>query len=255
MMWLAGFFALAIGGVLGLLGGGGSILAVPVLVHVAGLPGKEAIAMSLLIVGFTSLAGALGHAHAGNVDWRVGLTFAPFAMFGAFLGGSLARFVPGEVLLGVFAVMMVFTALAMLRKRTADECDAAPTSRQGLGLVAVEGLAIGAFTGFVGAGGGFLIVPVLMLLGGLTMRKAVGTSLLVITLNSLSGFVGYISHVHIDYVFAGAMVALSIAGALIGTTLSHRVPAAKLRVGFAYAVLVMGVGMLAEPIFAAISGF
>lgn len=247
MLWLVGIFALLIGGLLGLFGGGGSILAVPVLVHVADLPGKEAIAMSLLVVGGTSAVGVLRHAVAGNVDWRAGLTFAPFAMAGSFAGGLLAKFIPGPVLLALFAVMMVVTSIAMLRGRR-DCPDSGDTERAPLWLIGVEGLAIGGFTGLVGAGGGFLVVPTLMLLGGLTMHRAVGTSLLVIAAKSLTGFLGYVSHVEVDYSLAGILVSLAIVGTVVGVAASKRIAANKLREGFAYFVLVMGVFMLMDPL-------
>jgi hypothetical protein len=247
MTWLVGLFALLIGGVLGLFGGGGSILAVPVLVHVAELPGKEAIAMSLLVVGGTSAIGTLRHARAGNVDWRAGATFAPFAMIGSFLGGLVAAYIPGSILLGAFAVMMLVTSGAMLRGKK-ERPEGETTERASLGLIAAEGLGIGAFTGLVGAGGGFLVVPTLMLLGGLTMHRAVGTSLLVITAKSVTGFIGYASHVQVDYALAGVLVGFAIVGTLLGAALSDRVPADKLRRGFAYFVLAMGVFMLLGPL-------
>ena len=248
MMWLVGIFALVIGALLGLLGGGGSILAVPVLVELAGLPGKEAIAISLLIVGATSVVGVLRHAVRGNVDWNAGLTFAPFAMLGSYVGGSLARYIPGSVLLALFAIMMVVTSAAMLRKRRDDATNVAAVGRASLWLIGAEGLAIGGFTGLVGAGGGFLVVPALMLLGGLTMHRAVGTSLLVIAAKSASGFAGYVSHVAIDYTLALSLVAMAIAGTLLGANLSSRIAADKLREGFAYFVLAMGVYMLLQPL-------
>ncbi len=249
-MWLIGIFALLIGGLLGLFGGGGSILAVPVLVHVADLPGKEAIAMSLLVVGATAAVGTLRHARAGNVDWKAGLVFAPFAMIGSFAGGLLAAYIPGSVLLGLFAIMMVVTSIAMLRGKKAPEgADEECTGkRAGLALIAAEGLGIGAFTGLVGAGGGFLVVPTLMLLGGLSMHRAVGTSLLVIAAKSATGFLGYVSHIEIDYTLAGTLVGFAVVGMLLGAALSERVSADKLRQGFAYFVLVMGVFMLFEPL-------
>lgn len=252
MIWLVGIFALIIGAVLGLFGGGGSILAVPVLVHIAGLGSKEAIAMSLLVVGATSVIGALHHARHGNVDWRAGLTFAPFAMVGAFLGGLLAQFIPGAVLLALFAVMMIVTSAAMLRGRSGcddvPEATDVPPERAALWMIGLEGLAIGGFTGLVGAGGGFLVVPTLMLLGGLSMRRAVGTSLVVIAAKSVTGFLGYISHVSVDYTLAGTLVVLAIVGTLGGAAASKRIPAHRLRAGFAYFVLVIGVFMLMEPL-------
>lgn len=249
MIALVGFFALLIGLLLGLLGGGGSIVAVPVLVHIAGLGSKEAIAMSLLVVGATSAVGVVRHAMNGNVNWRVGAIFAPFAMLGAFVGGSAAAYIPGAVLLAMFAVMMVATSVAMLRGDKNKNCDDAPAAhRITHWKVALEGLAIGGFTGLVGAGGGFLVVPALMLLGGLSMRAAVGTSLLVIAAKSFTGFAGYAQHVDLDYALAGTLVAFAVVGTLAGAAASARVPADKLRAAFAYFVLVVGVAMLMQPL-------
>lgn len=247
MIALVSFFALLIGVSLGLLGGGGSIVAVPVLVHIAGLPSKEAIAMSLLVVGATSIVGVVHHAMRGNVDWHAGAVFAPFAMAGAFAGGLGAAYVPGSLLLGMFAAMMVATSVAMLRGRESSDAEGT-RQRVALWKIALEGLAIGGFTGLVGAGGGFLVVPTLMLLGGLSMRAAVGTSLLVIAAKSFTGFAGYASHVQLDYPLALTLVGFAVVGTLLGSSLSTRVAADKLRSAFAYFVLMMGVAMLLEPL-------
>ncbi len=233
---------LVIGGLLGLFGGGGSILAVPVLVHIAGMGGKEAIAMSLLVVGGTSMVGAARHAYARNIDWGAGLLFAPFAMAGSFGGGWLAKFIPEPVLLGLFAVTMIIAAIAMLRgKKQGDDPDG---ERAAMWLIALEGLAMGGFTGLVGAGGGFLVVPTLMMLGGLSMHRAVGTSLLVVSSKSFAGLLGYVSHVEIDWALGGMLVALATVGTILGASISERVSPDHLRKGFAYFVLLMGFGML-----------
>ncbi|GAB4003964.1 sulfite exporter TauE/SafE family protein [Glycomyces albus] len=176
--------AVAIGMMLGLLGGGGSILTVPALVYLAGVEPKAAIAMSLFIVGTTSLIAMGVHARAGRVRWRTGLLFGAAGMAGAYTGGRIAEYVPGPVLLGGFAVMMVLTAVAMIRSRA--EPEAAPPRRP-VARILAEGAAVGLVTGLVGAGGGFLVVPALVLLGGLSMPTAIGTSLLVIAAKSFAG--------------------------------------------------------------------
>ena len=227
-------FGLAIGAVLGLLGGGGSILTVPALAYGLGLEAKAAIATSLLVVGATSLIALVPHARAGHVKWKVGLGFGGVSMIGAFAGGWAARFVPGVVLLVLFAVVMVAAGVAMLRPQRVGPTEANPRPA----LFAVEALAVGAFTGLVGAGGGFVVVPALVLLGGLSMRAAVGTSLLVIAMKSAAGLAGQLSHAQIDATIAGIFVVAAAAGALAGARLSQRVRPDRLRRGFGIFVLV-----------------
>ena len=237
--------AAAIGLVLGLLGGGGSILAVPALVYLAGLDPKVAIATSLIVVGTTAGVAVVPHARAGNVAWRIGLVFAVSAMAGAFAGGAAAAYIPAKALLLLFAVMMVVTAGAMLRGRGELE----PTAKELPVLkVLVEGLAVGGLTGLVGAGGGFLVVPALVLLGGMAIHQAVGTSLLVIALKSVAGLAGYLSHVQVDWALAGSFAGTAAVASLVGAALSKRVPAPKLRRGFAYFVLVMAALVLIQEL-------
>jgi uncharacterized protein len=236
-MLIVFFLALLIGVSLGMLGGGGSILAVPVLTYAADLPAKEAIATSLLVVGTTSLFALVQHAWRGNVDWRTGGIFASMAMVGAFLGGWAADWFSGTTLLLLFAAMMVVTSLAMFRGK--GEFNASKHTSIPVGLVVAEGLGVGAATGLVGAGGGFLVVPALVLLGGMDMHKAVGTSLLVISLKSFAAYAGHAAHVHIDMQIAGLVTIAAVLGSLVGGLLAHRVPALALRRGFAGFVLLM----------------
>jgi hypothetical protein len=243
VLWLVLVLALAIGLSLGLLGGGGSILAVPLLVYVAGLGAKEAIATSLLVVGVTSLAALVPHALARRVRWRTGLVFGAAAMAGAYAGGRLAEFVPGTALLVGFAVMMLATAVAMIRGRRAVEPrpgGARPWA------VLLEGGVVGLVTGMVGAGGGFLVVPALVLLGGLPMGAAVGTSLLVIALKSFAGLAGYAAGVEVDWGLAATVSAAAVAGSVAGGALTGRVPADGLRRGFGWFVIAMGAFVLAQ---------
>ncbi|GAB6067663.1 sulfite exporter TauE/SafE family protein [Methylothermus subterraneus] len=246
-MLLAIFLSLLIGLSLGLLGGGGSILTVPILVYVLHLEVKEAIATSLLVVGATSAVAMIQHAWQGAVSWRVGPIFGAAGMAGAFLGGWVARFIPSPLLLLSFALIMLATAWAMLRNgskaerpRQEGECvDCLPLAR-----IVLDGLVVGAVTGLVGAGGGFLVVPALTLLGGLPMHLAIGTSLLVIALKSLAGFLGYLSHVSVDYALAGVVTGSAVAGSLVGGWLAHRLKAGHLRRGFAWFVIAMAVYIL-----------
>lgn len=245
--------AVGIGVSLGLLGGGGSILAVPLLVYVSGLPAKEAIATSLLVVGATSAVGLLPHARAGRVRWRTGLVFGLAGMAGAYAGGRLAEFIPGAVLLTGFGLMMLATAAAMIRgrRRSADR----PVPHElPVPRVVADGVAVGLVTGLVGAGGGFLVVPALALLGGLPMPVAVGTSLLVIAMKSLAGLAGYLSTVDIHWGLAAAVTAAAVVGSLLGGRLAGRVREDLLRKSFGWFVVVMGVFVLAQQLPAGLLG-
>jgi uncharacterized membrane protein YfcA len=239
--------AVGIGVSLGLLGGGGSILAVPLLVYVAGLPAKEAIAASLLVVGATSAVGVLPHARAHRVRWRTGLVFGLAGMTGAYAGGRLAAYIPGSVLLTGFALMMLATAVAMIRGRKPDPAKPIPHELPVLRVIA-DGVAVGLVTGLVGAGGGFLVVPVLSLLGGLPMAVAVGTSLLVIAMKSFAGLAGYLADVHIGWVLVAAVTAAAILGGLAGARLAGRIHADRLRKAFGWFVITMGVFVLAQQL-------
>lgn len=219
MLILGLALAALIGLSLGLLGGGGSILTVPVLVYVLGFAAKPAIAMSLPVVGVTSLVGAALHWRLGNVRVATALTFGVLAMAGAFAGAKLAVFVSGAVQLALLAVVMLAAAVSMLR-RTRVESDAPASPRPAL-LVPVA-LGVGVLTGLVGIGGGFLVVPALVLLARVPMRMAVGTSLLVIAMNSASGFAGYVGTVHVDWGFLAGFTAAAVAGALVGAALVAR---------------------------------
>lgn len=246
MFVLALVLSLLIGVSLGLLGGGGSILTTPILIYALGVETKAAIATSLLVVGITSIAGLIQHARAGNVEWKTGLVFGGAGMAGAYLGGYLAGFVPANVLMLLFALMMLATAIAMFRGRK----EPAPGERhtQALWKIIAEGLVVGVVTGLVGAGGGFLVVPALALLGGLPMPKAVGTSLLVIALKSFAGYAGHASHVTIDFELAALVSGAAVVGSFGGSRLANLIPPAALRRGFAIFVLVMAAFVLYQQV-------
>lgn len=235
---------------LGVLGGGGSILTVPILVYVAGFEAKEAIAASLFVVGVTSAVSVISHARGGRVVWRTGLIFGAAGMAGAFVGGLLGGRIPGQILLIAFAVMMVATSIAMLRgRKNAGGNDAAadPVKHElPLGRVLLDGAVVGLVTGLVGAGGGFLVVPALALLGGLPMSVAVGTSLVVIAMKSFAGLAGYLTTVHLDWGLTLAVTAAAIMGTLIGSRLAGRIPEATLRKAFGWFVLAMGTFVLTQ---------
>lgn len=252
MIALTVALAVLVGVTLGLLGGGGSILTVPLLAYVAGMDAKEAIATSLLVVGVTSAVGAISHARAGRVQWRTGILFGIAGMVGAYAGGLLARFIPGNILLLAFAAMMIATAVAMLRgrKNPAASEDGAPGMP--VGKILLDGVVVGLVTGLVGAGGGFLVVPALALLGGLPMPVAVGTSLIVIAMKSFAGLGGYLSTVQIDWRLAAMVTGAAVVGSLIGGRLTSMVDPDTLRKGFGWFVLLMSSIILAQEIHPAV---
>ena len=245
MLILAPALSLAIGIVLGMLGGGGAILMLPMLVHAIGVEAKTAIAMSLFVVGATSVVGTTMHARARTVRWRTGGIFGITAMAGAFAGGRLAHFIPAAALLVLFGVVMVVTAIAMLR----DQKVAAKDEHElRVGRILGIGAAVGVLSGLVGAGGGFLIVPALVLFGGLSMRESIGTSLFVITLQSFAGFAGHVTHVSIDWTLMLAIGGAAAAGSIIGASASKLIAPKRLRHAFAWLVVAMGLFMLAKQL-------
>lgn len=245
MLIAAIVLSVLVGVVLGMLGGGGSILTVPILLYVLAMPAKQAIATSLFVVAVTSAAALLPYARRGLVAWRTGLAFGFGGMLGAYAGGRLSVFIPGPVLLIAFALMMAATAFAMLRRRDAGPLLGSmppPESPRGtLGKVMLRGLAVGTVTGVIGAGGGFLIVPALVLFGSMSMRRAVATSLFVISVQSLAGLAGHLRHVAIDYRIALLVAAAAVLGAVAGGYLARGVPARTLRVSFGWLMAVMSV--------------
>ena len=263
--------ALVTGLLLGLLGGGGSILSVPILVYVVGMQPKTAIAHSLLIVGLTSLAAAWLHWRQGSVRTRVAVVFGLVAMAGAVAGARLALFVSGELQLILFAVVMLVAAILMFRGRRGEKSQPEGTGlvaegsgagasratpepvlagtphppRQSSGIsIAAQALGVGILTGLLGVGGGFMIVPALALLGGLSMHQAVGTSVLIIGFNGLAGFAGYLGQVSIDWGVVGVFTGCATLGALAGTLLMRRIDARSLRKGFALFLVCVAVFIL-----------
>lgn len=256
MIVIGYLLAALIGLSLGLMGGGGSILTVPILVYVLGFDPKLAIAMSLPVVGLTSLVGAIGHAAARNVDLRLAAVFGALAMAGAFAGARLAVFLTGATQLVVLAVVMLAAAVSMLRRPRRSSADpiAAPGAEQvtnpdqpramALSALIPVAIGVGLLTGIVGIGGGFLVVPALVVLGRVPMKQAVGTSLLVIAMNSLSGFAGYLGHFDIPWSFIASFTAVAIGGILAGTYLVRFVSQAALKRAFAVFLLLMAAFVL-----------
>ncbi|MEV6109958.1 sulfite exporter TauE/SafE family protein [Streptomyces sp. NPDC051940] len=230
--------ALLIGVSLGLMGGGGSVLAVPALMYLGGLDAQEAIATSLFVVAVTSAVAVVRHARAGCVRGRTGVLFGVSAMAGAYAGGRLAGFVSETVLLVAFAVMTLAAAVAMIRGRG----EGAPGAGADVRRLVLYGAGVGLASGFVGAGGGFLFVPALVLLGGLPMAQAVGTSLLVITFSSTAALAGQLSAVRLDWGLAILVAGVAVAGSLLGSRYAGRLAPDTAR--RAFGLLVLGVGGL-----------
>ena len=258
MIVLAAVLAVFIGVAVGLLGGGGSILTTPLLVYVLDFDAKQAIATSLLVVAITSAFGLIYHARAKRVRWKTGLIFGGASMVGAFAGGQVGSRLPGALLLTAFAVMMGATAIAMLRGRK----EVAAKAHKGLPIfrVLLDGAVVGFVTGLVGAGGGFLVVPALVLLGGLPMPVAVGTSLLVVMMKSFAGFAGYVvtfggstfiawnPQVEIPWNITAIITGAAVIGSLIGAAVAGKVHPDKLRKGFGWFVFVMAIFILVQEI-------
>lgn len=237
------FLATLIGLSLGLLGGGGSILTVPILVYVMKMDAKLSIALSLAIVAFTSLIGVWGHYKNKNVDFKVAAVFAPVAMAGTFLGAKLSGFMSGQAQLILFAIIMIIASFFML-KPTKVQKHEEKDQKMNIPLIVIEGIVVGIVTGLVGVGGGFLIVPALVLLGNIDMKKAVGTSLFIISLKSFSGFAGYVTMIEIPWAFLGKFILFSGFGIIIGSYLVKFISQAKLKKAFAIFLIIMGVFIL-----------
>lgn len=255
MIWIIGhLLAVGIGLSLGLIGGGGSVLALPILVYVMGVAPKSAIAMTLVIVGTVSLLGVIPHWKAGNVSLKTALVFGGATMIGAFVGAKIAAlpFVSGTFQMLLFAVMMVLAAGFMIQKsakRTrASELDfyPKPVCKYCWLWLLTEGIGVGVLTGLVGVGGGFAIVPALVLLGRVPMKQAIGTSLLVIVLNSVAGFLGYLGQVPLAWELMGSFIVAASLGTIPGAYLARFVPARRLQQTFGYFLLAVAAFVLAQ---------
>lgn len=241
--------AVLVGVSLGMLGGGGSILTVPILTYVAGFEPQQAISASLFIVGVTSAVSVFHHARVGRVRWRTGLIFGVAGMAGAFAGGIVGGFIPGTILMVLFAAMMVATATAMIRGRKKVPAGSIhePTPLPVIRIIR-DGFFVGIAAGLVGAGGGFLIVPALTLLGGLPVAVAVGTSLLVIAMQSSAGLIAHLFTVDLPWPTILAFTGIAVAGSFVGAALAVRIPETALRKGFGIFVLVIGAFVLVQEV-------
>lgn len=238
--------ALVVGISLGLLGGGGSILTVPILTGIAGLEPRVAIASSLFVVGATSAVGLVQHARGGRVRWRVGLLFGAAGIVGALGGGRLGGLLPPPVLMLLLAATMVAAAIAMLRRR--NRVDAGDEAPPRVLRILLLGVGVGMLAGLVGAGGGFLIVPALIVLAGIPVAAAIGTSLLVIAMQSLAGLASQPAFFDVPWELVLPFTAIAIAGSFVGSALTGRIPDRTLRRGFAALLLVVAVGIAVQQV-------
>lgn len=228
---------------LGVFGGGGSILAVPVLVLVTQLAPAAAVGTSLAMVGTTSLVAGYAHYRGGQVKPNIALLFGLSGVVTAFLGAKLTALVSGSVILHSFAALMLVVGVGMLfgkGRSVGVEGNGSPTGSR-LTASVLAGAAVGLITGFLGVGGGFLVVPALIVFAGLDMRKAVGTSLLVIAINSAAGFLGHLGTGHLDLALTARLTAAAVTGALVGERVARHVSTSKLRRGFGLIVIAVAV--------------
>ena len=237
------FLGFAIGLSLGLLGGGGSILTVPALVYLLGQSPQTAVTTSLAIVSANSLMGATFHRIQGTLNWRIALVFGWVGMLTAFLASGFSKLIHPTVLLIAFAILMLFIGSFLLVRKDLQETVA---SEKPLWVTLLSGSVIGVLTGILGVGGGFLIVPALVVLVGLPMQTAVGTSLVVITMNSIAGLLGHIHDNSIQPMLILVFIISGLGGTFVGSHLVKYLPAIKLQTVFAWFVILLAVFLLVD---------
>lgn len=253
-LMLALGFGAVIGVLLGLLGGGGSILAVPVLVFALGLGMEQAIPISLVVVGAASAMGAIPKLRARQVEWRLAGVFAATGIPATFAGSAVGLLLPESVLLVGFAAVMIAAGARMLADRgdTGTACSTAGSGinwRRCASRSIPAGLAVGFMTGLFGVGGGFLIIPVLVLMLGIEMSVAVGTSLVIIVANSAAGLVSHLSGTSIDWAVTAAFAGTAIVGSVLAGHFGTRVNTARLQHWFAYLVFAVAAYVLVDAFF------
>ena len=265
LMQILGYFAsLLIGISLGMIGGGGSILTVPVLVYMFGISPVLSTSYSLFVVGSTSLVGAFNNYRKGFVNIKTALLFGLSSITTVFLTrkfliphipqtlGSIGNFkiTQSLVIMVLFAILMVAASLSMIKSKKEETNNITVENKKiNLPKLLSYGIAIGLATGFLGAGGGFLLIPTLVLLVKLPMKEAIGTSLFIIALNSLIGFTGDLGHFTIDWFFLFKITCIAIAGIFIGGFISKKISGDKLKKGFGWFVLVMGIYIIVKEVF------
>lgn len=263
MIEILGYFgALIIGVVLGLIGGGGSILTVPVLVYLLGINPVTATAYSLFVVGTSSLVGAVKNMQEKRVAYRTAIVFSIPAFIAVYATRKfLVPAIPDHIItiagleitkniaiMLFFAFIMILASGSMIREQREKPVKAEKV-KYNYPLIIVEGLIVGVLTGIVGAGGGFLIIPALVLLAKLPMKKAVATSLLIIAIKSLIGFIGDVQNLEIDWQFLLIFTALSVIGIFVGVYLNKFIDGKKLKKGFGWFVLLMGIYIVWKELF------
>lgn len=264
MEFIAYFASALIGISLGLIGGGGSILTIPVLVYLFGISPLLSTSYSLFIVGITSLIGAFNNMKQGFIHIKTALFFGLSSMSTVFLIRKLVIplisnkvFIIGDFIVTIntitmilFAIIMVIAAIAMIKNKDNNlENSSTDQKKFHAARLLAFGFAIGIITGFLGAGGGFLLIPALVLLVGLPMKESVGTSLLIIALNSLIGFTGDLGHFPIDWFFLFKISSIAIVGIIMGSLISKKINADKLKKGFGWFVLLMGFYVIFHEVF------
>ena len=249
---------LVTGILLGVFGSGGSIITMPALLYLLDVEPKSAIAMSLGIVAITATITALQHWKRGNVNLKVTAIFGLFGVAGTYAGALLGVITPVVIQLGLFAVVMYAAAWKMLKPKpqphksvgaaAVTECETGDCEEIHYGHIALHGIGVGILTGVVGVGGGFLIVPALVLLSGLSMKRAVGTSLSIVALKSFAGFAGYATAVPIDYGLMAVFTAIAIAGSVAGSLLAHRIHGEHLKKAFGVFLLFVATYILVKSV-------
>lgn len=258
---------LATGIVLGLLGSGGSIIALPALIYLLHIEYKSAIAMSLGVVAVTATLATLGNFRRGLVDTRVAVVFGLFGIIGTSAGSRLGLMAPAVIQLGLFALVMYAAAWRMLKpaKLALPMANGVLSNGGGtaalggcydffspcMGRIALHGIGIGILTSLVGVGGGFLIVPALVLLSGIPMKQAVGTSLAIVAANSSAGFIGYMGGVPIDWGVMASFTAVTVIGSFIGSHFSTRISHNTLKKTFAWFLLMVATYILFKSVIGA----
>lgn len=262
-MEIVGYIAfILVGLTLGLIGGGGSILAVPILVYLFGYSADIATSYSLVLVGFVSLLGALAYHKEGLINYRIAIIFSIPSFIGVFLVRKFLlpsipmemainqiSFTKDQLILGVFSIVMILASISMIRgRKEIPESQQSELQNPNFLLVGFEGLLVGGLTGFVGAGGGFLIIPALVVLTKISMKSAIATSLLIISAKSLLGFLGDIGNLPIDWITITILLLLAASGLYIGKALNKKIDGNKLKKGFGYFVLLMGFYIVGKSI-------
>ncbi|MCW3161635.1 sulfite exporter TauE/SafE family protein [Chryseobacterium oryctis] len=263
-MEIFGYIASVLIGVsLGLVGSGGSILTIPVLVYLFGIDAFIATEYSLFIVGISSVAGSVSYLKKGLVDLKTALVFGIPSIISIFLTRSyLLPLIPIEVfrignfiltkdifLLLIFAVLMIIASFKMIQKSSLSTIEVAHSHKNSIFKAAGEGSAVGILTGLVGAGGGFMIIPTLVNLLKIPMKVAIGTSLVIVSLNSLIGFFSAMNHSEIDWSLLISISVIAIIGIIIGSYLSKKIDGKKLKPAFGWFVLIMGIYIIIKEIF------